>query len=52
MGRVYAFDLVGAGIGALGVVPLLWLVDAPTLIVALGARRRPWPRSCSRGPAR
>jgi hypothetical protein len=36
VGRVYAFDLGGAGIGALGVVPLLWLVDAPTLIVALG----------------
>ena len=34
--RVYAFDLAGAGIGALAIVPLLWLVDAPTLFVALG----------------
>jgi len=37
VGRVYAFDLAGAGIGALGVVPLLGLVDAPLLIVGLGA---------------
>jgi hypothetical protein len=36
VGRVYAFDLGGAGIGALAVVPLLWLVDAPTLLVGLG----------------
>jgi hypothetical protein len=36
VGRVYAFDLGGAGIGALAIVPLLWLVDAPTLLVALG----------------
>ena len=36
VGRVYAFDLAGAGAGALGVVPLLWLLDAPTLVVALG----------------
>ena len=36
VGRVYAFDLGGAGIGALAVVPLLWLVDAPTLVVGLG----------------
>jgi hypothetical protein len=34
--RVYAFDLAGAGLGALAIVPLLWLVDAPTLVVALG----------------
>jgi hypothetical protein len=36
IGRLYAFDLAGAGIGALAVVPVLWLVDAPTLVVALG----------------
>jgi hypothetical protein len=35
--RVYAFDLVGAGLGALVVVPLMWLVDVPTLIVLLGS---------------
>jgi hypothetical protein len=34
--RVYAFDLAGAALGALAIVPLLWLVDAPTLFVALG----------------
>jgi len=36
VGRVYAFDLAGAGLGALVIVPLLWVVDAPTLVVALG----------------
>jgi hypothetical protein len=36
-GRVYAFDLAGAGIGALLVVPVLWISDPATLIVALGA---------------
>jgi hypothetical protein len=36
IGKLYAFDLAGAGIGALAVVPVLWLVDAPTLVVALG----------------
>ena len=36
IGRVYAFDLVGAGVGALVVVPLLWLSDAPTLLLGLG----------------
>jgi hypothetical protein len=36
IGRVYAFDLAGAAIGALAIVPLLWLLDAPTLIVGLG----------------
>ena len=36
IGRVYAFDLVGAGLGALLIVPVLWLSDAPTLVVALG----------------
>jgi hypothetical protein len=36
VGRVYAFDLAGAALGALAIVPLLWLVSAPTLVVALG----------------
>ena len=34
--RVYAFDLAGAALGAAAIVPLLWIVDAPTLFVALG----------------
>ena len=37
IGRVYAFDLGGAALGAGAAVPLLWLFDAPTLLVALGA---------------
>ena len=37
IGRVYAFDLAGAAVGAAAVVPLLWVVDAPTLTVALAA---------------
>ncbi len=37
IGPVYAYDLVGAGIGALVVVPLLGLGPAPVLLVALGA---------------
>lgn len=36
VGRVYAFDLTGAAVGALAIVPLLWLVSAPTLVVGLG----------------
>jgi hypothetical protein len=36
IGKVYAFDLVGAGLGALVVVPVLALGPAPNLIVALG----------------
>ena len=35
IGTLYAFDLAGAGLGAVAVVPLLWLVPAPTLIVAV-----------------
>ena len=35
IGRVYAFDLAGAGIGAAVVVPLMWIFDAPTLLVSL-----------------
>jgi hypothetical protein len=37
IGRVYAFDLAGAGLGALVVVPLMWVASAPTLAVALAA---------------
>jgi spermidine synthase len=37
IGRLYAFDLAGAGIGAALVVPLLWLLDAPTLVVGTAA---------------
>jgi hypothetical protein len=35
--RLYAFDLLGAGAGAVAVVPLLWLTDPATLIVAMGS---------------
>ena len=35
IGTLYAFDLAGAGLGAVAVVPLLWLVPAPTLIVVV-----------------
>lgn len=37
IGRVYAFDLAGAGLGALVVVPLIWIAGVPTLLVGLGA---------------
>ena len=37
VGRVYAYDLVGAGLGAALVVPVMWIVSAPTGIVVLGA---------------
>ena len=37
IGSVYAADLVGAGLGAVLVVPLMSIIDAPTLIVVLGA---------------
>ncbi len=37
IGQVYAFDLCGAALGAIVIVPLLWLLDAPTLTVALAA---------------
>jgi hypothetical protein len=33
--RLYAFDLAGAALGALAVVPLMWAIDVPTLVVAL-----------------
>jgi hypothetical protein len=34
--RLYAFDLTGAALGAVVVVPLMWAIPVPTLIVALG----------------
>jgi hypothetical protein len=37
LGHVYAFDLVGAGVGALASVPAMAIVSAPTGMVALGA---------------
>jgi hypothetical protein len=33
--RLYAFDLAGAALGAVAVVPLMWAVAVPTLVVAL-----------------
>jgi hypothetical protein len=33
--RLYAFDLVGAALGAIVVVPLMWSIGVPTLIVGL-----------------
>ena len=46
IGRVYAFDLTGAGLGALAVVPLMWIASAPTLAVGLAAVAAT-PRCCS-----
>jgi len=37
VGRVYAADLAGAGLGAVAVVPAMWISDPATLIVVLGA---------------
>jgi hypothetical protein len=37
IGRVYAFDLCGAALGSIAIVPLLWLLDAPALAVGLAA---------------
>jgi hypothetical protein len=34
--RVYACDLLGAGVGALVIVPAMWRVPAPLLLVAIG----------------
>jgi hypothetical protein len=36
IGRVYAFDLVGAGVGALAIVPVLWVEEAPKVLAWLG----------------
>lgn len=36
MSRLYAFDLVGAALGAIVVVPLMWQIGVPILIVAIG----------------
>jgi hypothetical protein len=33
--RLYAFDLVGAALGAVLVVPLMWAISVPVLLVAL-----------------
>jgi Spermine/spermidine synthase domain len=35
MSRLYAFDLAGAALGAVVMVPLMWEIDVPTLVVAL-----------------
>ena len=35
IGKAYFFDLIGAGIGALLIVPLLYILDAPTLIILI-----------------
>lgn len=37
IGVVYAWDLAGAGVGALAIVPALSWLDAPTLLVLLGS---------------
>ena len=35
IGKVYFFDLMGAGVGALLVVPSLYILDAPSLIILI-----------------
>jgi spermidine synthase len=37
IGRLYAVDLLGAALGALAVPALLWILDAGTAILAVGA---------------
>ncbi len=37
VGAVYASDLLGAGLGSFVVIPLLWLIPAPTLMIAIGS---------------
>jgi hypothetical protein len=36
IGKLYAFDLLGAAVGAIAMVPLLWITDPATLIAATG----------------
>ena len=52
IGTVYAFDLAGAAIGALVVVPLLWLVSGTTLLVVAGGARRDRRAAVRRRPDR
>ncbi|MCJ7786735.1 hypothetical protein MUP06_00770, partial [Patescibacteria group bacterium] len=33
--KVYFFDLIGGGIGALFIVPLLYILDAPTIVILI-----------------
>jgi hypothetical protein len=35
IGRLYAFDLAGAALGAIVMVPLMWVIAVPTLMVGL-----------------
>ncbi len=35
VGAVYASDLVGAGLGSFVVIPLLWLIPVPTLMIGV-----------------
>ena len=35
IGKVYFFDLIGGGMGALLVVPLLYILDAPTIVILI-----------------
>jgi hypothetical protein len=49
--RVYACDLVGAGVGALAVVPAMWRVPAPLLLVALGMVAAAAAVLCAESPA-
>ncbi|MFH1462464.1 MAG: hypothetical protein ABIG08_02135 [bacterium] len=35
IGKVYFFDLVGGGMGALLAVPLLYVLDAPTIVILI-----------------
>ncbi len=57
IGRLYAFDLVGAALGATAIVPLMWIVDAPTLMVSLSVMGAgaavlfAWHRGASRSVA-
>jgi hypothetical protein len=37
IGPVYAADLIGAGLGAFVVIPMMWLADAPTLMLGSSA---------------